>query len=75
MDKDRMGIDWFGVIVRFLFGAALGAGLPFLCWRWVLSMGDSLGWWVLGGAVAVGTISAIYGDRFWTSFGILWRRW
>lgn len=65
MDKDRKGIDWLGVIVRFVFGAALGAGVGFLVWIYA---GDPYGpcrWHVLAGAGALGMLSAIYGDRFW----------
>ena len=56
---------WLHRLLQFLLGAFIGAAVGFGAWR---EFPDLPGWLFLaGGALILGTIAAIVGDRLWHS--------
>jgi hypothetical protein len=59
--------DWAEFLVRFLFGALLGAAIGFSVWLRVFPFA-AFGWIALpAGALLFGIIAARFGDAFWHS--------
>jgi hypothetical protein len=61
----RDDIDWLGIGVRGICGAALGALIGF---GWMVCFADTgeLNWLIVGAAIVVfAGLSIRFGDRFW----------
>ena len=82
MRDNENRIDWRRVIIHFVVGAVVGGAIGAGYWIFDpvdtdTDVGVVL---VVAGAVLVGTLAAIFGDRFWeslkdSSWWHPWRRW
>jgi hypothetical protein len=75
MDEYQRPNDWTGRILHFLFGAIIGAIIGFGGWARFAS-DNAQGWILIGaGALVLGLLGALWGDRFWYGFGRIFKYW
>ena len=75
MGENGQSMDWARVVIHFVIGAIAGAGLAFLI---CVFNYEGMPWTpMLVAGLVLGTLAAVFGDRFWEGFGSLmkWLSW
>lgn len=75
IDETQKPNDWIGRVLHFVFGAFIGAFMGLSMWTRIEVSNDH-GWIMIPiGAMIIGLLGAIWGDRLWYSIGKIFKFW
>lgn len=75
MDEYQRPHDWTGRTMHFILGAIIGAIIGFGGWA-RFDAGNARGWILICvGAMVIGLLGAVWGDRFWYGIGRIFKYW
>ena len=65
--------DWVHRTLQFILGAIVGAGAG--VWTSIGLLKSDIPMWIfaVGGALLIGSLAAIFGDKFWHEIKGIWR--